>query len=626
MIEQYKHTKKFNHFFCIIYTISLNIFPNPFIELGQKNQIPISLIVVSQKGQTFTYLQNELYRNKLIDLNQIRDIEHIYLINEDNYKQIKKNKSKLIEEHHIKSFAIPNPATNFLQSITAFMDSKNFNKQIIGFKKDDDKIILYATNKHSTFVEATLNKSIKKTLIWIRAGQKINIPLKTKFISFSKRNLPKKKLNGVFGLLTKQGQRKIEKHLNLKQLNIAQATFTGTVNQSLLGAKGTIGIPASPAQIAILKNNNEFDLILNLDEFHSFKNGKLPNHNQIVELKENRISLLKIIQPHKAKISKFPIIHLLNLLNNQELINEYLKVWKSQIDSQIKKYNQKVITKSQFKKELISLTYFCKLPQHTRYLWADESLDINQITVPESLKHEFPIGQNVVILSHPLLFDLNYAVLTIKGYNNNESFTLNPELCDKILRDQDGDTLSIVSPKILKLKNIHIPKNSYITTKRDIKNEPLCNELMIKLLFYNNKGINFTISSIIDLYIHMLENNKHRLCNKYKLTLARFYQASLDRKKKSIDPMFFSGNLDKLLKSLYSKIYDSQIDDKQLHSGFSIPQNPIFSKLKTLKKTIKKGGVLKKIDSIKEIISEPTNIKLLDDVWNDVYNAMNLVD
>lgn len=270
------------------------------------------------------------------------------------------------------------------------------------------------------------------------------------------------------------------------------------------------------------------------------------------------------------------------------------------------------------------MSYFCQLPRYSRYLWADEGLKIHEVYIPKSISKNFPIGEKILILSHPLLFTLNYAVVEVKGYTKTEAFVLNPELCNRLLRDQDGDILSVVIPKYLPLTKIHIPEKNIISTKRDHQKEALTNNKIIDLIF-NDESSNIRIMNLLtDLYVHILENKRFDLFEKYKLTLARYYQACLDRNKKGTNPRYSSKNLDKFAKLIYFKIYKKGI--KNENNIYSIPYNQTYKNLKALTKISKTNEFLQQLGKIKSIISADTNIRCLNEIWKYIDRAIKEED
>jgi len=603
------------------FCVANNSFGQLLSELSQESKIPISFIVLSDpygNSPKFTYLPNEVYKYKKIDLHQIKEIEQIHIIDEINYRHIKKKNIKHIDDRHIKPLEFHRFDDNFFSLLVDFVDN-HVNKQCIGFKQENDKTLLYACDKQAAFIEKDLGLSLKKTMLMVRGGQKIYIPLKIRFISFSKRKLTKKKLNGVFGLITPKGKKKLDSYLNVSTTSVVQATIVGNMVGSFLGAKGTIGIPVSPLQKSLVDGDADIDLVLNKDEFYSFEQTQLPPDNTVTWLPSGALSVMKKRGGFSARVTRFPIIHPLQLLDDAELVNGYKRIWTNQIDDVVKSYKENKITLEKCKNELASLAYFCKIPQYCRYLWADESLKMYEILIPKTLSKKFHIGAHVAILSHPLLFTLNYAVVKIKGYTDSQAFVLNPELATRILRDQDGDTLSIVAPENLPLSKIHIPKKNSITTKTDIRKMELSNKALLELVFHDNNGIIFTVRSLLNLYIHLLENKKTDLFDAYKIDFARFHQASLDRRKKCINCGYAGKNLEAFVQAVYSEV-DDEYDCTQ-----EVPKHQTFVVIKKLKSMLKPNHLLADFERVHKLVATPTNIDFLQGTWSHLYEAMCLI-
>lgn len=590
------------------------------IEFGRIITVPISLITISdhniKKGKPeFNYIPAKINKLKRIDPKQIKDIEEIYLVDKTN---IDLNQKSIKTKQLI--FSYLSIGNEFISSFKRFINSPKFDKQIIGFKRDGNKISVFAVNKKSKFIEKNVSKSLKKAIIYNRQGQKINISLRTKFVSFSKHRLKKNRLNGVIGLLTHKGQKILENYFEVKSFTVAQATIISQSDDKF-GAKGTIGIPVSTIQKQLVNDNgNNLDLIINIDELNSFENGVLPKDGLIINLTPGTVSIMRSLDKLPKKKSNFAISHLLHLINNKEIIDIHKKIWKEQVDSIKNKLKNKQISRDIFNKSLAKMSYFCQLPRYSRYLWSDEGIKIHEAYIPKSISKHFPIGEKILILSHPLLFTLNYAVVEVKGYTKTEAFVLNPELCNLLLRDQDGDILSVVIPKYLPLTKIHIPEKNTISTKRDHQKMALTNNKIIDLIFNDESSNIKTMNTLIDVYVHMLENKRFDLFEKYILTLARYYQACLDRNKKGTNPRYSSKNLDKLAKLIFSKIYKKSI--KNENNIYSIPYNQTYKNLKALTKISKNNEFLQQFEKIKSIISTNTNIQCLSEIWQYIDKAI----
>lgn len=335
----------------------------------------------------------------------------------------------------------------------------------------------------SDIVYSSAKEAVSVNRLLRRPGVDLSSPVTVQFESFSALGLTKPMLDGVFGFFTDRLVSSLQGTLSLDANNLM--------------AKGLLSKAVSPAQQAVVRSAKKgTDLLINLDEVKNFFGSVKPSAGSVRTLVGSELRLMDKVNTAEAG-STISRTSMEFLSSNEEVFSALVAARTSKVLALVSLFNsgnfaellargvvsdfsvvgwaianniqltakQVESVKASVEEALVRLYSEFELTAFSRYVSANETLSVTEMTAPSVLKGSYPVGSKVLVLSHPMIFDLTYSVVEVVGHHDSDVWAFNPDMLALINRDCDGDKMSLPVPSELNLTSVHAPSHASLSAK-----------------------------------------------------------------------------------------------------------------------------------------------------------------